>query len=221
VPEWVQTAGVWVRGILADDYGLDLASIEWVQAGVNDPGRVEKVLATLPSGVTIKALPDRSLSELLASGDIDAAISARPPASFLTGVAPVRRLWSDPIGVDRCWWAATGIFPIMHILAVRAEVLHDHPWVARNLLSAFEQAKRRSVERLSDITVSRLPLPWTAEHVADAVDLAGGDPFPYGIEPNRAVLDRFLRHAADQGVVTPDLTVDDLFWPTVHGDVRV
>src|SRR5690606_2574980 len=148
-----------------------------------------------------------------AAGEIDAALSARAPDVFLAGTAPVRRLWPNAPAVEREWWARTGVFPIMHILAVRADVLEACPWVARNLLAAFEEAKQRSVERLRDITVARLPLPWTADRMAEAEAVAGGDPFPYGLEPNRATLERFLRHAADQGLVPPgSLAVDDLFW---------
>src|SRR4029077_9506987 len=95
VPEWAQTAAVYSRGLLAHEYGVDLASIHWHQAGVNEPGRREKVALELPPGFRLTVAAERSLSEMLLGGDLDAVLSARPPAPFLVGDPRVRRLFAD------------------------------------------------------------------------------------------------------------------------------
>ena len=90
IPEWAQTAGIYVRGFLAEEYGVDLAKIRWLQAGVNEPGRAEKVELKLPAGIDYQPRPELSLSAMLASGEIDAVISARAPDAFAPGGAVVR-----------------------------------------------------------------------------------------------------------------------------------
>jgi len=147
LPEWAQTAAVYSRGFLQHQYSIDLASIEWVQAGVNQPGRIEKVEIELPKGVKLTRRPDTSLNEMLLSGEIDAALAARPPDAFVNGDSRVRRLFQNYREVEEQYYRSTGIFPIMHTVAVRRDVLQNHPWVPRNLFKAFEEAKRRSVAR--------------------------------------------------------------------------
>src|SRR5438105_7505600 len=93
IPEWAQTAAVYSRGLLQHQYGIDLASIEWVQAGVNQPGRIEKVDVDLPRGVKLSRISDKSLNQMLLSGEVDAALAARPPDAFVNGDPPSRRLF--------------------------------------------------------------------------------------------------------------------------------
>lgn len=221
VPEWAQTAAVYSRGMLAHDHGVDLASIHWHQAGVNEPGRVEKVKLRLPEGLALTVVKDRSLSQLLLDGDVDAVLSARPPAPFVAGDGRMRRLIADWRGAEEDYLRRTGIFPIMHVVAMRRDVHERHPWLAMNLYKAFDDAKRRSVERLSDITASFAPLPWTPSHLDAARSLLGADPWPYGVEPNRTTLDAFLRYAFEQGVCHRLLSVEELFPPEVATRYKV
>ena len=162
IPEWAQTAGVYVRGMLSEHHGVALDKVRWVQAGVNEPGRVEKVRFALPPSISYEPRPDRSISEMLASGEVDAAITARPPESFLQGHPRVSRLFPNFRTEEEAYFDATRIFPIMHIVALRRAVFEAHPWVARNLLTAFEKAKDAAVARVTDITASHVPLPWGA-----------------------------------------------------------
>ena len=148
IPEWAQTAAVYSRGLLAHEYGLKLSSIDWIQAGVNQPGRVEKVDLKLPKGVKITSKPEKSLNGMLLSGEIDAVLAARPPDAFLAGDPKIRRFFENYQEVEQAYYKKTGIFPIMHAVAVRREVLDKHPWVARNLLSAFDEARRAHVRVL-------------------------------------------------------------------------
>src|SRR3954447_12954105 len=138
IPEWAQTAGVYVRGFLAEDYGVDLSSIQWLQAGVNQPGRAEKVALNLPGGLRYAARPEASLSSMLASGEIDAAITARAPDAFIKGDGKVVRLFPDFRAEEERFFKKTGIFPIMHLITLRRAVFEQHPWIAMNLYKAFD-----------------------------------------------------------------------------------
>jgi 4,5-dihydroxyphthalate decarboxylase len=211
IPEWAQTAAVYSRGFLVHQFGLKLSAIDWVQAGVNQPGRVEKVELKLPKGVKVTPMPEKSLNEMLLSGEIDAVLAARSPDAFLAGNRKIKRFFEDFREVERKYYKETGIFPIMHTVAVRRDVLDKNPWVARNLFVAFDEARRRSIARALDGTVSLFPIPWADEYARQGMELLGEDYFPYGIEPNRKTLEAFLQYAYEQGVCKRLLKVEELF----------
>jgi 4,5-dihydroxyphthalate decarboxylase len=221
IPEWTQTAGVYVRGMLADEHGVGIDQVDWVQAGLNEPGREELVPPALRSGIRYRAVADRRLGDLLLEGEVDAIISARAPDVFLDGSGRVRRLFDDPQAAEEASLEATGIFPIMHTVAIRRDVFDEHPWLAPNLVEAFEESKRRSLRRLLDDSVARLPIPWASSGVERAVRLLGADPWPYGIESNRTTLEAFLRYAHEQGICARSLTPEELFPPSVQRTYRV
>ena len=219
VPEWAQTAAIYTRGYIVHELGVPLAAVEWFQAGVNQPGRAEKVALDLPQGVRLQPVPDRSLNEMLLDGTLDAALSARPPAAFPDG--GIVRLVPDYREAEEAYFRKTGVFPIMHVVVLRRDVLDAHPWVAMSLLKAFEAAKRRSLARLADITASHAPLPWTGDYVARVREQFGEDPFPYGIEPNRRTLDAFLEFAHEQGICRRRLEPEALFPPQVGAAYKI
>ncbi len=221
IPEWAQTAGIYARGFLSETAGVDLTKIKWVQAGMNEAGREEKVEFTLPKGIQYSQRRDSSLSAMLLSGELDAAISARVPSAFMTEGHKIVRLYPDYRGEEMRYYDATGIFPIMHVIAMRRAVFERYPWVAMNLFKAFEQAKERSLERMSDLTASRIPVPWSAAIAGEWGKNFGADPFPYGLEANRKTLDAFCRFSHEQGVTAHRLTPDDLFPKEVRSSVRV
>jgi len=221
VPEWAQTAAIYSRGLLAHDYGVDLASIHWHQAGVNEAGRVEKVELSLPSGVRLTVVADRTLNEMLLAGDLDAVLSARPPAAILGGDPRIRRLFGDPRAVELAYARKTGLFPIMHVVAMRREVYERDRWLAMNLFKAFDEAKARSLQRAADMAASFFPLPWVADELRRARELFGDDPWAYGIAPNRATLETFLRYAFEQGVCCRRLSLETLFPPEVQATFRI
>jgi len=221
LPEWAQTAAVYTRGMLVHDHGIGLDEVEWIQAGVGQPGRQEKVALKLPRGVRYSSRPDSSLDRLLLAGEIDAAMSAHAPPSFEAGDARVVRLFPDYRPVEEAYFRKTGIYPIMHVIALRREVLDRFPWVATNLLEAFEAAKRRSIARAREITASRFPVPWIADIADRACALFGGDPLPYGIAANRTTLAAFLRFGYEQGVCHKLLEPEDLFPAEVRTTFKV
>jgi 4,5-dihydroxyphthalate decarboxylase len=220
IPEWAQTAGIYVRGILAESYGVDLRKMRWLQAGVNEPGRAEKVELKLPAGIDYEPRPRTSLSAMLASGEVDAVISARAPEGFVPGGA-VERLFPKYRAEEERFFEATGIFPIMHLVTLRRAVFEQHPWIAVNLCKMFESAKQRCLGRLRDFTCARIPLPWAAA-IADEIRAScGEDPYPYGIEASRPTLEAFCRYAHDQGVTHRRMAVEDLFPREVQAAARV
>jgi 4,5-dihydroxyphthalate decarboxylase len=220
IPEWAQTASVYTRGFLEHQYGLDLAAIEWVQAGVNQAGRAEKVKLKLPAGVKLTPRPDKNLSDMLVSGEIDAAFTAHPPNCFLERNPNIARLFENFVEVERRYIQETGIFPIMHVVAIKKDLVDRNPWIAMNLFKAFEEAKNRSLERALFVG-SRYPIPWSYEYARQAQDLIGKDFWPYGIDPNRTTLNAFLQYAHQQGVCHRRLEPEELFAPQVQKRFRV
>jgi 4,5-dihydroxyphthalate decarboxylase len=199
-PEWAHSAAVYMRGWMHNEMGVKLQDVHWYQAGANDAGRIEKVELDLPPGVKLTRVADKSLSEMLASGEIDCAIIARPPTCFLKGDPNVVRLYPDYLGMEEEYYQRTKVWPIMHIIAMKKAILDEHPWVARSLVNAFQESKRRSLERLLDPAVSRYPLAWLATYARKMRDMFDGDPFPYGIEENRPTWEQMLLYTHQQGI---------------------
>jgi len=221
VPEWAQTAAVYSRGALRHQFGIDLASIAWVQAGVGQKGRVEKVALKLPEGLSLTRRPDTTLDAMLLEGEVDAVFSAHPLPSLEAGDARMVRLFPDSEPIEREFLRATGVFPIMHTIAIRREVLDRFPWVAGNLFTAFEEAKLAAVARAREMTASRLPFAWAQQAAERMANEMGGDPWPYGIAANHATLDAFCRWAAEQGVAHHRLTPEELFPAEVQQAYRI
>jgi 4,5-dihydroxyphthalate decarboxylase len=212
LPEWAQTATVYIRGALQHDFGVPFIEIDWVQAGVNEKGRIEKVDMDLPKGLRLTPVADKSLDEMLVSGEIDAAMCATPPHSF--GRHPdVIRLFPDFGAMGEAFYVKKRIYPIMHVVAMRKAILRDNPWIARNLYNAFDQARRQSMSRLA--RPGYIALPGHGEHAAAAAKTFGGDYFPYGLEENRAALELFLRYAHEQGIARRLMRPDEIFPPGI------
>ena len=210
-PEWAHSAAVYMRGWMHNEMGVKLTDVHWYQAGANAPGRAEKVEIHLPEGVKLTRVADRSLSQMLASGEIDCAIIARPPTCFLEGHPDVERLFPDFVEMEQDYYDRTRVWPIMHIIAMRRSIIEAHPWVGRNLLNAFEESKRRSLERLLDPAVSRYPVPWLTSYARRQRDRFGADLFPYGIEPNRPTWEQMALYTWQQGIAHRQFTPEEIF----------
>ena len=210
-PEWAHSAAVYMRGWMHNDMGVKLTDVHWVQAGANSPGREEKVELNLPKGLKLTRVADKSLSQMIASGEIDCAIIARPPDCFLQGHPDVVRLFPDYLEMEEEYFAKTKVWPIMHIIAMKRSIAEEHPWVARNLYNAFQESKRRSIERLLDPAVSRYPLAWMPTYARKMRDLFGGDPFPYGIEENRATWEQMALYTHQQGIAHRRFKPEEIF----------
>jgi 4,5-dihydroxyphthalate decarboxylase len=213
VPEWAMTATIFGRGWLSEYAGVDLRSIDWVQAGSEMPGRKEPVDLHLPEGMRLRAVEDRSLVDMLVSGEIDCLLSAQAPQRFRSGDGSLRRLVPDYRNVEMDYYRATGIFPIMHLIAIRRSIYEEHPWVAVNLFEAFEQSKNNALERLPKVNHAMYPVPWLQEYVRELQSVFGRDIWPYGLAPNIRTVEAFLRFGFDQGVCARKLVPADVFVP--------
>ena len=220
-PEWAHTAAVYMRGWLNDEHGVALKDVHWYQAGANEAGRIEKVELSLPKGVKLTRVKDKSLSEMLASGEIDCALIARPPDCFRHGHPDIVRLFPDFTEMEEKYYAATKVWPIMHIIALQKHVLDENPWVARNLFNAFLLSKNRSVERLMDPAVSRYPVASLPTYMRKMADRFGNDTFPFGIEENRPTWEQFLRYTYEQGIAHRHTKPEEIFPKGIMTSVRI
>jgi len=218
-PEWTVTATIYGRDLLAKEYGVGLTDVEWVQGGTNEPGRIETLTTPVPEGVRIVPEADRSLADLLLAGEIDAILAPHAPAAFDDG--RLIRLISDTQAAEREYHARTGVFPIMHAVALRGDVHREHPWIAANLVSAFTAAKERAVARALDVNASKVPIAWANSTAQATFDEFGGDPWPYGVEANRVTLEAFLAMCHEQRITERLLQPEELFAPETRQTFRI
>ncbi len=212
VPEYQMTAPVWIRGILSDDYGVKVTDVEHLSGGEEEPGRDEKLKLDLPPSIKLKPIgPAQTLSKMIADGEIDALVTARAPSTFQTQPDKVRRLFPDYMDVERAYYRRTKIFPIMHTVVIRRDVYAKNPWVAQSLYKAFVAAKAKAYELYDQTAALPAMLPWLTAHLEDTRREMGSDWWPYGLEPNRGVLDTFLRYHHEQGLSRRRLAPEELF----------
>ncbi|GAA4728634.1 ABC transporter substrate-binding protein [Modestobacter marinus] len=212
-PEWQLTAGVWIRGMLADQYGVPVDSVSYRTGGQETPGRIEKAAVDLGGAADLQPISEgETLSGMLADGRIDALQSPRVPSSFVPG-GPVRRLFADPVAAEKQYFSETGIFPIMHVVVVRRDVYEANRWVAQSLTKALTLAKQQAMVELYDSSALRFMLPWLIPGLEEARSLLGEDYWSYGLEQNIDTLTTFLRYHHGQGLSRRRLDPEELFAP--------
>lgn len=222
VAEYQLTANVWIRGILAEHYGVPVESVRYRTGGLNQAGRAEKVTIDLPSDVDVQPIPPgATLSEMLAAGEIDAVYSPRAPDSYLAGHPQVRRLFADPRTEEAEYFRRSGVFPIMHVVVIRRDVYEANRWLARALTKAFVEAKAVAMAELAKTAALSVTLPWLHEELRSTVALLGDDFWPYGLEPNRTPLEVFAGYSFDQGLSRRRLAPEELFAPESLDEVLI
>jgi 4,5-dihydroxyphthalate decarboxylase len=215
VPEYQLTACVWARALLQDEYGVKPSDVIWVRGGIEQAGRPEKITLNLPPDIRIESAPEgATLSGMLERGEIDAVIAPRIPSCVDRGAPNVDWLFADPTREASDFYRRTKIFPIMHLLGVRRTLAEQHPWLPAAALKAFEHSKAVALARLRDTSATKVTLPFVEEQMRAARALMGEDYWPYGFEPNKAVLEKFLHHHHAQGLSPRLLTAEELFHPT-------
>lgn len=213
VPEYQITAAVWMRGILAEHYGVPVESVRYRTGGLHDPGRVEKISIDVP-GIEIEPIPaGRTLDDMLVSGELPAVMTARAPQSFLDRNPAVRRLWVDSRAAEIEYFKQTGVFPIMHTVAIRREVYEANRWVARSLFDAFEQAKQLAQAELEETASLSTMFPWAYSEARAVRDVMGEDFWPYGLAPNEHTVATLLGYLHDQSLVDRLWRPEQLFAP--------
>jgi 4,5-dihydroxyphthalate decarboxylase len=221
-PEYQMTAGVWIRGILADDYGVAVNSVAYYSGGEEQPGRPEKLGLALPADIRLTRIgPNQTLASMLAAGELDALYTARTPSTFRSGDGRVKRLFEEFHAVEREYFRRTRIFPIMHTVVIRREVYERHRWIAQSLMKAFCAAQRETYEDLAQTAAPKAMLPWLAAHLEDTRREMGDDFWPYGLQRNHHTLKTFLRYSREQGLSKKEIDPEQLFAPETLESFRI
>lgn len=213
-PEYQMTAPTWIRGILAEHYGVPVDSVTYYTGGEEEPGRPEKLKLDLPPNIKVQSIgPTQTLSQMLLDGEIDALYTARMPSSFGNGTGKVKRLFQDYEKIERDYFRTTGIFPIMHTIAIRRDVYEADRWVAQSLMKALIESQLQTYKDLYDTAALKSMLPWLTSHVEQVRAEMGDDFWPYGFEKNEKTLATFLRYSYEQGLSKRQLHPRELFAP--------
>lgn len=211
-PEYQLTANVWIRGILADQYGVTPQSVTFVTGGEEEPGRPEKYTLDLPPSIKIESIgPTQTLSAMLASGEVDAFHGPRTPST--ANASGVRRLFPDYAATEKAYYAQTKIFPIMHVVVIRRDIYERDRWVAMALFKAFSRAQQFAYDDYEQTAALKSMLPWSAAGAEETRALMGRHWWPYGFAENENVLDTFVRYHHEQGLSPQRLVPRDLFAP--------
>jgi 4,5-dihydroxyphthalate decarboxylase len=222
VAEYQLTANVWIRGILADRYGVPVNSVRYRTGGLHDPGRPEKLKIKLPDDIDIAPIgPTGTLSDMLAEGTIDALYTPRTPRSFAEGDPRVRRLFPNFRDDEADYWNATGIFPIMHVVAIRSDVYRRDRWVARSLYDALVKARTVAMTGMDETASLRYMLPWLADDLEQVRRVLGADYWSYGLPGNETALATIIRYAHEQGLIPAAYSPAELFAPETLEDTVI
>jgi 4,5-dihydroxyphthalate decarboxylase len=195
------TTGVWARSILQDEYGVDLSKITWVLSGD------EHVAEYVPPSNVVPIEKGKKMADMLVSGELVAAIGVdidhpdvKPliPNALDAGLASLKR---------------NGHYPINHLVVIKDDLVAAHAGLARDVFEALAQSKRLYLDRLKNGQIEK---PTAVDEVHKKVMAITGDPLPYGIEPNRRVLQELVGHAMTQRIITRPIRVEELFVPSTH-----
>ncbi len=207
VPWYPMTAAVWIRSFLQHDYDVTPNQVHWFDAQDVFPW-------TPPAGLSItRVVPGQSLDAMLEAGEIDALMAARQPAPFRKGSPNVARLFPNYRTVEEDYYRRTRLFPIMHTMIVRREILAQHPWVASSLFNAMQQAKEMAYADLHEMDALKVTLPWVMDEAEKTEKLMGNDFWPYGLEANRHTVESLIRFSHEQGLAERIVPIEQLFVP--------
>jgi 4,5-dihydroxyphthalate decarboxylase len=219
VPEYQMTAALWMRGILADDFGVKATDVHWRTGALDTGVRRERLALGPPPELRIEPVEDgRTLQDLLLAGEIDGLLAPAPPKAFLAGDPRIERVFPDYEAAERDYHARTGFFPIMHVIAVRRSLVDRHPELPRLLYDAFAKARDIALARLRDVwlgSANRLSLPWLNASMERTQAALGADYWPYGFAGARAELAAACRYSIEQHLAVRAVAPEELFHPSV------
>lgn len=220
--EYQLTANVWIRGLLAEHHGVPVASVRYRTGGLHAPGRTEKLGLALPGDIDIAPIPPgRTLSDMLAAGELDAVYSPRTPQCFRAGHPAVRRLFSDVRAVEADYYLRTGVFPIMHVVVLRREIYDANRWAARSLYRALVAARDEAWRGMDETAALRYMLPWLAIELEANRAILGTDFWSYGLAGNEKALATLIGYSHAQGLIRRAFAPAELFAPETLEDTIV
>ena len=206
----------WVRGVLYDEYGVKPEEIQWVKtekdSAANQTGGVSKWEKQLPKDLKIEPAPEgKSESDLLLAGDVDAVFHPAEPQAFVERDPRVKRLFDDPRSVEQAYFKKTGIFPIMHTVAIRRDLAEANPWLAKAAFEAYSESKQQDYSEMQRIRWAYSSLPWFGQEYEETRELMGDNYYSYGIPSNRKALETVFRYLKEQGLAKRQLSIRELF----------
>ena len=219
-PGYSSSSLVWIRGIVQDEYGLTSKDVHWVIAANDSAGKVSggpsKQENVVPKGLTTSMGPaGKDESDLLESGEVDALFHAAVPRAYTEGHPKVARLFPNSRATEQAYYSKTGIFPMMHVVAIKKDVVEKNPWLIEAVFNAYSQAKQSAYDYLTKSAWYKTTLPWVSQELEDTRALMGKNFWTYGLmESNRKTLDTFFRYSYEQGLCSRTLTIEELFHPS-------
>lgn len=216
-PGYSQTSLQWIRGMLQDEYDIGAEDVEWIvsaeDSAASVSGTVSKNENVFPDHLNVSVGPTgKDESQLLLDGDVDALFHAVEPRAFVEGNPKIRRLFRDVRATEQEYFDRTGIFPIMHALAIRNDLVDQHPWLPKAVFQSYSRSKAMAYSDMKEWFFRTMP--WFAQELEATQKLMGKNFFPYGIEPNRKTLDTLFRYSHEQGLASRQLTIEELFHPS-------
>jgi 4,5-dihydroxyphthalate decarboxylase len=218
-PGFSSTSLTWLRGILRHEYGISPEEIQWVvsskDSSAKAAGKVSKQESMIPKSLSVTRGPEgKDESDLLESGEVDALFHAAEPRAYVQGHPDVARLFGDYRKTERAYFANTGIFPIMHAVAIRNNVVEANPWLPRAVFEAYADAKKMMYAALTKMGWASISLPWVGQEIEETRELMGENFWPYGIEPNRKALEALFLYSHEQGLAKKRSKIEELFHPS-------
>jgi 4,5-dihydroxyphthalate decarboxylase len=209
IPVFDMAAAVWLRGIFEDHFGLGRTAPIYVSGGLEEARLGEEHPQRYPEKFRVERVTDRSLAELLGAGEIDALYTARAPSTWPSST--VERLFPDPIAAELAYFEKTGIFPPMHVVALKRPLAENHPGLARSVFDAFAAAQRMAQAKLSDSAALGVMLPWLLENLLFTEKKLGPDYWPVGFTKNRSTLEVIVHYMLGDGLISTTFAPEDLF----------
>jgi len=215
VPLYTMTAAIFIRGLLQHEFDVDFEKIHWVQGAVNHAGaHGNPTVLPLLKPVPIEVDPSgRSLSDLIEARVVDATLGTSLPEAIRTN-PDIGRLFPNYVEMERDYYKRTGIYPIMHLVAIKKDIYERYPFVASSLYDAFVESKKIALKHMFNLRALRYMTPFLMRDIDEIHEIFNGDPWPYGVEKNRKTLEALVTYLVDQHLIAAPVKVDDLFVPT-------
>ena len=215
VPLYTMTAAIFIRGLLQHEYGVDMSKIKWVQGAMNTPNAhgSPTVLPLLKPVDIEENRSGKSMSDLIEERIVDATLGTSLPEAIRHN-PDIQRLFPDYEQLEKDYYKRTRIFPIMHLVAIRKDVYEKYPFIASSLYDAMVRSKEIALQKMFNLRALRYMTPWLMRDIDEIYDIFDGDPWPYGVEPNRPTLEALVQYLTDQHLIAKPVPIDELFVPT-------
>jgi len=216
-PGYTSSSNTWIRGFLKDEYGVNADDFTWIESSKSSDGGAQKTGETYYFSDDFpleKGIEGMDESDLLLNGECDALITAISPKAFLEGNPKIRQLFPNSKETEAAYYKKTGMFPIMHVVAIKTDLLKKEPWLAKAIFEMYSKSKDITYKNLESTTVVKTTLPWTKDEYESTVEIMGDNYWEYGIEANRKELESIMRYVYEQGLTKKQIGFEEMFVPS-------